>query len=127
MKNIYLIIFLIFLHKISLGQTLPKNMVGLWESTSGSDWIALKENGTGKLCITNNMLPFGGCLNFTWEYKKSITDGEADQININYQDPNTGYETTYFAFKQLDESKRIYLIFPPSFGFGESYRFIKKR
>jgi hypothetical protein len=87
MKKTFLLIGLIITTNLLVAQTLPNDMIGMWESTSGSDWIALRENGTGKLCITNEMLPFEGCLSFTWEYKKqqSWNSDVADEIKIKFQ------------------------------------------
>jgi len=127
MKKTFLLIGLIITTNLLVAQTLPNDMIGMWESISGSDWIALRENGTGKLCITNEMLPFEGCLNFTWEYKKSWDRDREDEIIIRFQNKYTGNSDIYWVYKQIDQKNIVYLSFPPSRGFGPSYRFIKTR
>ncbi len=90
-------------------------LAGIYESTSGSDWVSLKDNGTGKLCITSDYMDLG-CFSFTWT-------SDEDQVFINFKD-EYGYETSKWSY-WAKQSGILNLDFPT--GFGPNLNFIKTR
>ena len=70
-------------------QSFNKSLAGMYESTSNSDWVSLKDNGTGKFCINNDFMPFG-CKSFTWESNK-------DQVIFHFTD-EMGYDAQKWCY-----------------------------
>ncbi len=96
-------------------QSFDKSLAGMYESTSGSDWVSLKDNGTGKLCIRSDYMNLG-CLSFTWT-------SDEDQVVITFKD-QLGYEATKWCY-WVKNVGIINLDFPT--GFGPNLNFIKTR
>jgi hypothetical protein len=89
MKKLILIVVIAFSCTISFSQSASNSLIGMYESLSGSDWVNLKENGTGKICITSSFLNLG-CKGITWT-------SDEDQIFIKFID-ETGYEETQWCY-----------------------------
>jgi hypothetical protein len=89
MKKLILFTVIALSSNLSFSQSASKSLVGMYESTSDGDWVSLKENGTGKLCITNSFLNLG-CKTITWS-------SDDDQIFIKYLD-ETGYEESQWCY-----------------------------
>ena len=89
MKNLLILVTMLLTIGVSNGQSFDKSLAGMYESTSGSDWVALKDNGTGKLCIYSDFMPLG-CISFTW-------DSDNDQIFLHFKD-EMGYNTNKWCY-----------------------------
>lgn len=115
MKNLLILATMLLTLGFAKAQTFEKALAGMYESTSGSDWVSLKDNGTGKLCITSDYMNLG-CLSFTWT-------SDEDQVFIKFND-EYGYETSKWSY-WAKKSGILNLDFPT--GFGPNLNFIKTR
>lgn len=115
MKGILILTTLFITTSFICAQTFNKSLSGMYESTSGSDWLSFKDNGTGRLCITSDYMDLG-CLSFTWT-------SDDDQIFIKFQD-EYGYETSKWSYWST-KNGITNLDFPT--GFGPNLNFIKTR
>ena len=89
MKKVLILTTMLFALGFANAQTFNKSLAGMYESTSGSDWISLRDNGTGRLDITNIYLNLGS-LSFTWT-------SDEDQIFIKFKD-ELGYDATKWCY-----------------------------
>ena len=89
MKNLLILATMLFSFGFANAQTFDKSLAGMYESTSGSDWVSLNANGTGKFCITSDFMDLG-CISFTWE-------SDEDQITFHFKD-EMGYDTQKWCY-----------------------------
>lgn len=115
MRNFLILTTMLLIFGAANAQSFDKSLAGMYESTSGSDWVALKDNGTGKLCITSDFMDLG-CLSFTWT-------SDEDQVSFKFND-EYGYETYKWSY-WAKKSGIVNLDFPT--GFGPNLNFIKTR
>jgi hypothetical protein len=115
MKNLLILATMVFTFGLASAQTFDKSLAGMYESTSGSDWVSLKDNGTGKLYITSDYMKLGS-FSFTWT-------SDEDQVFIKFKD-ELGYETSKWAYWSKKNGVSN-LDFPT--GFGPNLNFIKTR
>ena len=89
MKKFILFAVIALSSNLLFSQSASKSLVGMYESIGGSDWVSLKENGTGKMCIYNSFMNLG-CKSISWT-------SDDDQIFIKYVD-ETGYEDSKWCY-----------------------------
>lgn len=89
MKKLLILATMLLNFSFASAQSLDKSLAGLYESTSGSDWVFLNDNGTGKFCINTDFLPLG-CNSFAWE-------SNDDQIIFRFKD-EMGYDTQKWCY-----------------------------
>lgn len=106
MKNLLILATMLLMFGFSNAQTFDKSLAGMYESTSGSDWVALKNNGTGKLYITSEYMNLG-TFSFTWT-------SDDDQVFINYYSEYDGYETSKWSY--WSKKNGVYILDFPTFG-----------
>jgi hypothetical protein len=114
MKKLLILATILFTFGFVNAQSVNKSLAGMYESTSGSDWVSLKENGTGKLCVTSDFMNLG-CISFTWE-------SDEDQVTFHFKDKN-GYDTQKWSYWATKKGV-INLDFPT---FSNFLNFIKTR
>ena len=89
MKNLLILVTIFLTFGFANAQSFDKSLAGMYESIIDSDWVSLKENGTGKFCINSDFMPLG-CVSFTWESDK-------DQITF-YFKSQMGYDTLKWCY-----------------------------
>ena len=115
MKKLFLMSTMLLTFNFANAQSIDKTLAGMYESTSGSDWVSLQDNGTGKLCIMSDYMNLG-CFSFTWT-------SDEDQVFIKFKD-KLGYEASKWSY-WTKKSGIVNLDFPT--GFGPNLNFIKTR
>ena len=115
MKNLLILATMLLAFGFAKAQTFDIALAGMYESTSSSDWISLKDNGTGKLCVYNDFMNLG-CLSFTWT-------SDENQVFIKFKD-EYGYETSKWSY-WAKNSGILNLDFPT--GFGPNINFIRTK
>lgn len=78
------------------------NLSGMYSSTSNTDWVMLRNNGTGTLYITSKMAPIGS-KSFEWEFNY-------DKISILYTNSIGAEEMKFFWVE--DNGTNVKLIMP---------------
>jgi hypothetical protein len=115
MKNLLILAAMLLTFGAVKAQTFDKKLAGMYESTSGSDWVSIKDNGTGRLYITSDYMNLGS-FSFTWT-------SDEDQIFIKFKD-ELGYDASYWSY-WVKKNGVYYLDFPTVFGFN--LNFLKTR
>ncbi len=113
MKNLLILAVMLLTFNFVHAQKYDTALAGMYESTSGSDWVSLKDNGTGRLCITSDYMNLG-CLSFTWT-------SDEDQVFITFKS-QLGYEEKKWSYWSK-KGGIINLDFPT--GIGPKLNFIK--
>lgn len=89
MKSLLILVTMMLKFSFTNAQSFNKSLAGMYESTSNSDWVFLKDNGNGKFCINNDIMPLG-CKSFTWESNK-------DQVIFHFTD-DMGYDAQKWCY-----------------------------
>lgn len=83
-------------------QQTTSSLSGMYESTSGSDWIRLFSNGTGKLYIDDDVYGILQLGNFAFTWTQS-----SDRIDIKFSDDFGQPASYYFYYHELNGAMQI--------------------